>query len=214
MAQQDVLAKVWILLQTRIDICSIIREVLGHYTLASVGGSASTENAFSFFVWMKVIYDLQRTYSQSSDPSPESRSYLLPPRILLTTIHYVLKEGSRLYSHQHGADKRSLARRYFVARVLLSGLRALQLRGMESGGFSTQEIDEISTFVHIWRSEAGGITQEQFMLTKCQGAISQIRRGPGPGDIWHMPASGTCNLRDNHDVLVSRPVLYLGLLRC
>jgi hypothetical protein len=208
MAPLDGLAKVWILLQTRIDSSSIVREIIGHFALASLESSLSAAHSFSFFVWMKVIYDLQHTYSQSSDPSPESLSYLLPLQILFTTIHHVLETRSRLYS-QRGMDGENLARRYFVARVLLSGLRALQLRAKLNESLScisAQEINEVSTLVQTWWEEAEGIAPEQFMLTKCQNAISQIRKGPGPNSVWHKPASGTCAFRDNRDVLVCQPV--------
>ncbi len=55
MAQED-LARVWILLQERIDTSNIISEIIGHFALSFVGRSPSATHYFSFFVWIKVIF--------------------------------------------------------------------------------------------------------------------------------------------------------------
>lgn len=196
MAPQQIVAKVWTLLQTRVDIESILRELLGHFTLSSVGGISSPADSFDLLVWVKIILDLQRTYSQSSEPSLESISCLLPQRVLFTTIHHVLETRLQLYSPQRSMDQEHLAQRHFAARVLLSGLRALQLRGKLDDSFALEGMGRVSARIQEWFVDAEGHASEQFILSKCRAALFQIRRGPGPDDVWHKPARGTCELRD------------------
>ncbi|KAE9369743.1 hypothetical protein N431DRAFT_560502 [Stipitochalara longipes BDJ] len=206
MALED-LANVWILLQERIDIGHIIPEIIGHFSLSSVGKLPPAAQHFSFFVWAKVIFDLQRTYSQSSNPSPATQAYLIQPRILLATIHYVLDLKLQLYPHQRRVDKHTLAQRYFVARVLQSGLRALQLRRKPNDKLSIEEIEvfkDISALhelIQSWKSEAVENPDEQFILRKCETAILQVSEGPGSNSVWHRPACGSCELRDNKNSL-------------
>lgn len=200
----DGLAKVWILLQTRVDMTSIVREIIGHFALSLVGSSPSIDLSFSFFIWIKVIFDLQRTYSQSAEPSPESQSYLLSPRTLFKATRHVLQTKVRIYSQRRDMDPNYLEQRYFVARVLHSGLRALQLRERQALlDISITEIGEIHTLVRNWREEADGIFFEQFILDKCLVAISNIQQHPTPTSVWHKPACGSCELRDNQIGLVS-----------
>jgi hypothetical protein len=101
-------------------------------------------------------------------------------------------------------DEGTLAQRYFAARALHSGLRALQLRRKPNDSLSMEEIkdiDAIHNLVKIWCGEAEG-QFEQFILQKCQIAILKIRRGPGSNSLWHKPACGSCELRDNQNSLV------------
>jgi hypothetical protein len=162
----------------------------------------------------EIVQDLQRTYSQSSIPSQATQDYLFQPRILLTTIHYVLDAKSRLYPYQRQMDEGSiLAQRYFVARVLHSGLRALQLRRKPNDRLSMQEIEDINAIdklVQSWWVEAGRYPDEQFILRKCQTAISQIRRGPRSNSLWHKPACDSCELRDNQNSLVRDELKIIG----
>jgi hypothetical protein len=200
------LVKIWILLQTRVDAESIVREILGHFSLSSVGRTPSAKLFFSFFVWMKVIFDLQRTYSQSLEPSPESRSYLLSPLILFTILYHVLERRGQVYPQARCMDENHITQRYFVARVLFSGLRALQLRtevNKNLPGISDEQIAKLSDLVLSWWREAEGNPPEKFVLEKCLTAISNIAQGPGPSSIWQKPACGYCELRDNKKVLVS-----------
>jgi hypothetical protein len=55
MAQED-LANVWMLLQERIDVGHIMAEIIGHFTLSSLGRLPSTTHSFGVFVWIKVIF--------------------------------------------------------------------------------------------------------------------------------------------------------------
>lgn len=105
-------------------------------------------------------------------------------------------------------DDDILAQRYFVARVLHSGLRALQLRRKINDRLSIQEIEDINAInklVQSWWVEAASYADEQFILRKCQTAISKIRQGPRTNSIWNRPGCGSCELRDNQNSLVDWP---------
>jgi hypothetical protein len=103
-------------------------------------------------------------------------------------------------------EKHTLAERYFVARVLHSGLRALQLRRKPNDDLSVEEIEvfkdvkAIHELIQSWNSEAKH--DEQFILRKCETAILQISKGPSSNSLWHKPACGSCQLRDNQESLV------------
>lgn len=102
-------------------------------------------------------------------------------------------------------DEGTLAQRYFVARVLHSGLRALQLRRKPTESLSMEEIEDINAIhnhVQSWWVEAEDHLDEQFILRKCLTAILQISRGPKSNSLWHKPACGSCELRDNQNSLV------------
>ncbi|KAL5327041.1 hypothetical protein ACEPPN_004731 [Leptodophora sp. 'Broadleaf-Isolate-01'] len=202
MPEHNILARVWILLQARVDIVSITREILGQLLLDS-RSSVSSAASFDFFVGMKVIYDLQRTYSQSFNPSSTSKCYMLPQEMLFDTIDYVVHIRPGQQTSQDSLGDTDLVRRYFASRVLLSGLRALQLRQRETDSqIQAQRLQEIDGLVQSWSHEAKEYPAEHFILTKCQRAISHIKRGPGTHSVWHLPAAGACKLRDIHDGLV------------
>ncbi|KAH7372117.1 hypothetical protein BKA64DRAFT_263277 [Cadophora sp. MPI-SDFR-AT-0126] len=191
----DLLASIWSLLQARIDILSIVHEILGQFTLGSQS-VVSSQTAFSLLVWLKLIYDIQRSYSQSSNPSQDTLSFLLPPKILLDTISLVLQiRPGRLRTPSALSDK-SLAQRCFAARVLLSGLRALQLRQKIGNDSSLSELKDTVTLIDTWWHEAEGVPTERFILRRCLEAWSQVQRGPQVGSTWNLPAENTCQLRD------------------
>lgn len=196
------LVQVWLLLQARVDNSSIVREILGHFALEV----HSAPQSFSWFVWIKVIFDLQRTYSQAPSLSPESSSYLLPPRILFRTIHNVLVTRARTYLYQEDMAADELAQRYFAAQVLLSGIRALQLRGTWNDTFTQPEMERVRRLVENWLAETRKKSNEHFILMKCQTALWRISRGPQGNENWHKPACGLCDLRDNTESLVREPV--------
>ncbi|CAG8959037.1 hypothetical protein HYFRA_00012198 [Hymenoscyphus fraxineus] len=189
---QEFLPKVWTEVQQRIDTCNIVREVLGHFALESIG-QTSRASSFNFIVWVKVIFDLQRTYLQSSKPSDETLSYLLPPQILLKLIQHVLEKRNGL---RHIDANNYRARRYFAAQTLLSGVRALQLRGMEDLLAELEWIDPIKPMVREWLKEIKE-GPEEFILNKCYRGLNQMRRGPNPGSVWNKPACDVCELRDD-----------------
>ncbi|PVH70513.1 hypothetical protein DL98DRAFT_619241 [Cadophora sp. DSE1049] len=192
----DLLASIWSLLQSRIDILSIVHEILGQFTLDSQS-TVSSQRAFSLLVWLKLIYDIQRSYSQCSEPSPDTLSFLLPQQTLFDTIRFVLTiRPGRLFSTQGTLNEESLAQRYFAARVLLSGLRTLQLRQKTGLDFSLSGFENTDDLINTWWHEAERVPTERFILRRCLEALSQIQRGPQAGSTWNIPAEKTCQLRD------------------
>lgn len=196
----DVLPSVWVELQARIDICSVVREILGHFAIKSVGEAPSASDSFSFIVWMKVIYDLQRTYLQSSDPSSETLSYLLPPRILFKTLRRVLEVRSQLRPAET-QNYPAQQPRYFAAQTLLSGVRALQLRGISENSPDLEEVHAIEILIQKWVGETDEAL-EKFMLNKCHSGLVLMRSGPVSSSFWNKPACNVCELRDNAKDLV------------
>lgn len=191
----DVLHTVWAELQARIDICSVVREILGHFEIKAIGEAPSASDSFNFIVWMKVIYDLQRTYLQSSDPSPETLSYLLPPQILFKTLRRVLDIKPRLRPAESQTYPTQQPR-FFAAQAILSGVRALILRGVSENSPDVEELHAIEILIQKWIEECDG-GPEKFMLNQCHNGLVLLRRGPEPSSVWNKPACNVCELRDN-----------------
>jgi hypothetical protein len=82
------LTRVWSHLQSRVDTSNILCEVLGEHALSTVGKPLEIvrDKSFTLVVCIKVIFNLQRTFAQSSNPSPASLSHLVPARVLLAAI--------------------------------------------------------------------------------------------------------------------------------
>jgi hypothetical protein len=187
----DGLVKVWILLQARLDISCVVREIVGHFTLLSVGNPSTNKEIFKLFVWIKVIFDIQRTHLQAARPSNDSLSCLLPSRVLFDTIHHVLQTISQMNSQKQNTTTEFLEQRYFVARVLLSGLRALLLQ--DDDNFTAEELGAVSKLLQAWRGKAENMS-ERFMLTQCQNAIWCIYPPRRPGSDLRAPACSACDL--------------------
>jgi hypothetical protein len=189
------LAKVWIHLQPRLDTSNIIREILGQYALSVAGKQSEIVRAlsFRFVVWMKVIFDMQRTYSQSAGPSTASIPYLVHPRLLFAAIYKIVDIRSQVYGDVSEVDSVYLEHRCFVAQVLLSGLRALLLR---KGEFSATEILGIRQEVSNWVSHS---SLEETVLKRCLDAITYIPSSPG--------ASGRSNIHKPACDILERELL-------
>ncbi|KAL2065947.1 hypothetical protein VTL71DRAFT_3617 [Oculimacula yallundae] len=201
MPGHNILARVWILLQARVDIVSITREILGQLLL-DLRSSDSSAPSYDFFVWMKVIFDLQRTYSQSLNPSSTTRCYMLPQELLFNTIEYTVHVRPGQQSRQSNLGKPDFARRFYASRVVLSGLRALQLRQKDAQPhIQESRLQKLYELVQSWSYDAEEYPAEHFILTQCQRAISHIKLGPGTNSVWHLPASSACKLRDVYDGL-------------
>jgi hypothetical protein len=97
------LAAVWIHLQDRIAISSILREVIGQHALHDV--FEADELQTETILWVKTIYDLQRCYlcgvtTGLSDILSLSSSHLLPPDLLLSSILYLISIKGKSFSSQ------------------------------------------------------------------------------------------------------------------
>ena len=167
------LPQVWKHLHHRTDITHLLHEILGQYTMSTYEKPTATihDHTVHLFVQFRIIFDIQRTYLQARFPSAVSQSYLIPAPELFSSIRYLDQIRSELYGKISDTDKESLELRFFAARGLLSGLRALVL--LESRLPST-DVDELHESVRIWCWKAKGNTIETFILEKCIYLLKQI----------------------------------------
>jgi hypothetical protein len=126
MSHRD-LADVWLQLEKRTDIGSILREFIGKFAQDKALQASEYPALFELILLFKISFDLQRIYLQSTTPDVESRRYLISPLHLIGFLSYLLHRTERfLIQRDHSeTDKANIAR--LVAQTLVSGLRALQL---------------------------------------------------------------------------------------
>lgn len=125
------LASVWSTLHCRADIDNIVQELIGRYVLdvseQTEDRALSRATAFSHVVALRTIFDLQRTYLQSPDPSFESRTSLLNPDILFSTIKHLLNVKASLFCvHDSLPDHDAYCS--FIGQTLVSGIRVLHMQ--------------------------------------------------------------------------------------
>ena len=167
------LPQVWEHLHNRADITHLLHEVLGQYVLSTYGKPKATIHGLTakLFVQFRVIFDIQRTHLQARFPSAVSQSYLIPASELLSSIRYLDHIRSEVYGRIISTDKESVELRFFAARALLSGLRALVLL---EASFPTSDLNELHESVTIWCWKAKDNTLEAFILEKCIYLLEQI----------------------------------------
>jgi hypothetical protein len=172
------LAQVWKHLYDRADITHLLHEILGKYALATYEKAPAPirDLTVQLFVQFRVIFDIQRTYLQARFPSAVSQSYLIPAPELFSSIRYLDKIRSEVYGKISDTDKESLELRFFAARGLLSGLRALVLL---EASFPTNDLDELHGSVNIWCWKAKDNGLETFVLGKCIYLLEQISQNSG-----------------------------------
>ncbi|KAF2199454.1 hypothetical protein GQ43DRAFT_464818 [Delitschia confertaspora ATCC 74209] len=131
------LSEVWVQLQNRHDIANILREILGQHAVDSTlqeDVSQNVQEATRSVIWIKTIFDLQRTYLSGiatglSECPPYVLSYLLPSELLFSTILYLINIKSKLFSSQTTLLTKDFTRqRHILAQTTLSGLRLLLIR--------------------------------------------------------------------------------------
>jgi len=171
------LPQVWKHLHNRTDITHLLHEILGQYALSTHEKPTATiyDATFQLFVQFRVIFDVQRTHMQARFPSAVSQSYLIPAPELFSSIRYLDHIRSELYE-KFTTDKESLELRFFAARGLLSGLRALV---MLEASFPTNDLDELHESINIWCWKAKNNTLEAFVLEKCIYLLNQISQNSG-----------------------------------
>lgn len=216
--------EVWALLQSRRDATNILREIVGDYALSIIGKPPDILFMLSFrlLVWTKVLFDMQRTYLQNVNPSTESLSRLVDPNTLFMTIRYILDIRFKVYNLRVGFSEEYLFQRRFIAGVLLSGLRALLLRG--EGNYSARDIEDMQAQITVWQEAAQKFGLETAILDKCKYAVdtilSSIETGrksdikvDRPGcDILKLPDSEEPLVRDNKNDIFDPCVNMIALV--
>jgi hypothetical protein len=131
------LSEVWVHLQNRHDISNILRELLGQHAVDSTlqeDVSQNIHDATRSIIWIKTIFDLQRTYlsglaSGVSECPPHLLSYLLSSELLFSTVLYLVNIKSRLFPSKTTLLTKEFTRqRLILAQTVLSGLRLLLIR--------------------------------------------------------------------------------------
>jgi hypothetical protein len=194
-------AAIWIQLQARTDIGNILRELIGQHSLESsvlVDNSDELLNSsLRLIVFVKVIFDLQRTYSQCSTPSSESPR-LLQPRQLFLALIYLLRLKSRVFCRSEDTSIQYATQRSFLAQALVSGIRALWLRKCP---FPEDDIFQLrDTFNEVWNGD---------VLNYLDGFLIRILRRmileglSDPQSELSRPACGQVQLQNYSTGLVS-----------
>jgi hypothetical protein len=203
MSHQSFVA-VWTQLETRTDVGNILCELIGQNSLESsvldTGSDEFLNASLHLIVFFKVIFDLQRTYLQYLELSPES-PHLLQPRQLFLAIIYLLRTKSRVFRRSEDTSEQYVTKRSFIAQALVSGLRALWLR---KHSLSQDEITQLqSTFEEAWGGDKLN-SLDSFLINKlCSGILDNLLQPSDPPSKLSYPACREVSLRDYCTGLVS-----------
>lgn len=197
-------ATTWNGLQGRSDIDHILLELIGRYSLDISlyrNDFHRVRNiSFQHAVALKAVFDLQRTYVQSSNPSFESKSALLHHDILLAAIIHLLDVKAQT-SHPATEVPNYYAYCSFLAQVLLSGLRALLLRRRS---LSLEEHNALTNrFDQVWTGER--LENAEFFVVQslCRRIIQELHKD-AQDSKYALPACGVVELPD----------FFFKLVRC
>ncbi|KAF2466165.1 uncharacterized protein BDR25DRAFT_79968 [Lindgomyces ingoldianus] len=184
------LAKVWSLLQGQTDIDCILREILGQFThlfhTSPTLTSDSTLNQASQLVsWIKAIFDLQRTYLQSSNALSDLHSIIIDPYLVSATVFSVISLSSELYIlPTNGPNVRAVGTQ--AACTILSGIRLLLLQQPLHLGVVDEIRIILSELRKVWKDPESP-TLEATIITYCEWSISNDEEGriyiPACGDV-------------------------------
>ncbi len=202
MSHEDI-AEVWSLLSGRQDVDNVLRELIGtHYLTVSLArrDHLKLREAFlSHIVTLRVIFDLQRTYLQSSIRSPESISSLLSRELLFSAVLHLLDvivTGCITCSDLSTEEPYNR----LTAHATLAGLRTLLL---QKKSLTAREYDLLnSRFEEIYERGHWHGTGYTLTLRICRQAI-QALASPVPNVEYAEPACCTASMPDFFNGLVS-----------
>lgn len=189
-------AAVWSVLQSRSDIDHILRELVGRYAFEVAiyrNDSLRVRNtSFLYVVSLKAIFDLQRTYLQSSDPSFESKTYLVQHDLLFQAVIHLLEVKTESFGpHKELVDHKPYCG--FLAQTLLSGLRALLLH---KRSLMAEEHEMLTRrFNEVWREEQLDDVHHFVVQMLCRQIILELGM-PAQDSKYTQPACGLVNLPD------------------
>lgn len=196
------LAAVWSALQLRPDIDHILRELIGRHTLdvslCGTDGQRLRTVSFQYVVSIKAIFDLQRTYLQSSNPKFESRSALLQHDLLFLAIMHLLGVKAESFSYRRDLPDH---RKYcsFLAQVLLSGLRTLLLQRQCLSPEEHRML--LDRFDEVWKDEQLDSVDHFVIKWLCRQIIQELPKDLADS-MYAQPACGMVELPDFFDKLV------------
>lgn len=194
-------AAIWTQLEGRPDIANIVREQIGEHILDSSDApnlDRPLTSSLPLIALFKVIFDLQRTYYQCSTAQVES-AHLLPTRLLRLAIIYLLRIKCKAL---RSASTLYAAQRSFLARVLISGLRALWLAlGFHRCHLPDESVKELSiAFDQAWKGEE--LVELDRFLIRIQHIIISAELSRPTSDL-SIPARGKVRLPNHSTGLVS-----------
>ncbi len=203
MSHEDV-AAVWSVLSGRQDIDNILREIIGaHFLNVSIArrdGLKLREAYVSHVVALRVIFDLQRTYLQSSPRSTESTSSALPPELLFSAMLHLLDVVVMGCITCSDLSSEGLYNR-LTSHTVLAGLRTLLLR---QKSLTSLEYDTLnSRFEEIYDRGHWHGAKYTLMLRLCRKAIQKLA-GSALEGRYAEPACCTASLPDFFAGLVSQ----------
>jgi hypothetical protein len=212
--------QIWKLLELRSDTTNILREILGDHSICSTGEKKKQKLhtlAFHLVIRLKVLFDMQRTYLQSSNPTHESRSSRIPPSLLLAAVHQVIRILFEIYNPDTQTNTDHLPHASLIAATALSGLRALMLqKDMGINVALAHEVRKLIVKLRKMAWETSEIEQsevEALFLRKCLIAIDIIapdeQSGVAVVPQTRQPACGKFELEDCARTLVSRNCLLI-----
>lgn len=208
MSHEDI-ALIWSVLYGREDINKILVEAIGSHTLNVRLHRGDPERLRKVLVHhvlnLKVIYDLQRNYLQSSPRTSKTLLCLLRREVLLSSIVHLLDVTAEALSLADGSPTPVGGTLY--AQTLLSALRALSLQD----GNTTEREHELldrrfdETFTKRYLDDLSNFT----INSVCRRIIKDLLLGTEPKDL-STPACGVTTLPDFSSESVS-PKIFVSL---
>ena len=197
------LAEIWKHLEKRLDIESLVQEIIGHHSLkiASTTNSSSQLRALSFelFVALRTIFDIQRTYLQSSDLESETSAYILDHDQLRLALQYLLHIKSQPHWCTSSDGFQYRAQLNFLAHTFISGFRALWLHPQQLS--DTQISDFKESFDLGWARPALDDDSGFLIREICPRIIKELQEWRTPE--LAKPACGVFRLPDYESGLAS-----------
>jgi hypothetical protein len=205
MSHEDI-ALVWSVLYGREDVNSILLESIGSHSLdVSVhrGDPERLRKAILHHVLnLKVIYDLQRSYLQSSPRKLKTLLSLLRREVLLSSILHLLDVTAVALSVAGGPPGPVGGTVY--AQTLLSGLRALSLH---DGAMTENEHELLDRrFEETFKNRHLGDLDSFTINSLCRKIIKDLLLGTEPREL-STPTCGVTALPDFFSEPVSPNVL-------
>jgi hypothetical protein len=210
MSHEDI-ALVWSVLYGREDVNSILLESIGRHSLdVSVhrGDPERLRKAILHHVLnLKVIYDLQRSYLQSSPRKLKTLLSLLRREVLLSSILHLLDVTAIALSLAGGSPGPVGGTVY--AQTLVSGLRALSLH---DGAMTENEHEVLDRrFEETFKNRHLGDLDSFTINSLCRKIIKDLLLGTEPREL-STPTCGVTALPDFFSEPVSPNVLVLCIL--
>ena len=194
MSHEDI-ALVWSVLYGREDINSILLEAVGSHSLdvsAHRGDPERLRKVIGHHVLnLKVVYDLQRTYLQSSPRKSPTLLSLLRREVLLLSILHLLDVTAVAFSLGSGSPNAIGGTLY--AQTLLSALRALSLQD----GTLTEDEHELlhRRFEETFKKRHFDDLNSFIINSICRRIVKDLLSGAEPRE-FSTPACGVTALPD------------------